>query len=139
MIRRPPRSTRTDTLFPYTTLCRSSWYQAAKRELEGPWTAPLHDAGIPVRTRIIENIHPVRALADAVEEEDAGLAVVGTRGIGGFLGLRLGRVPVQLVHQPQIPVVLVPPPTLASDVEIGRQSCRERGCQSVSISVDAVS
>src|SRR3546814_6860318 len=116
MIRRPPRSTRTDTLFPYTTLCRSSWYQAAKRELEGPWTAPLHDAGIPVRTRIIENIHPVRALADAVEEEDAGLAVVGTRGIGGFLGLRLGRVPVQLVHQTQIPVVLVPPPTLASDV-----------------------
>src|SRR3546814_5984760 len=27
MIRRPPRSTRTDTLFPYTTLCRSQGYQ----------------------------------------------------------------------------------------------------------------
>src|SRR3546814_2446094 len=26
MIRRPPRSTRTDTLFPYTTLFRSHWY-----------------------------------------------------------------------------------------------------------------
>src|SRR3546814_12382518 len=25
MIRRPPRSTRTDTLFPYTTLFRSPW------------------------------------------------------------------------------------------------------------------
>src|SRR3546814_10330532 len=25
MIRRPPRATRTDTLFPYTTLFRSSW------------------------------------------------------------------------------------------------------------------
>src|SRR3546814_16334288 len=25
MIRRPPRSTRTDTLFPYTTLVRSPW------------------------------------------------------------------------------------------------------------------
>src|SRR3546814_9854351 len=25
MIRRPPRSTRTDTLFPYTTLFRSCW------------------------------------------------------------------------------------------------------------------
>src|SRR3546814_16370170 len=25
MIRRPPRSTRTDTLFPYTTLFRSRW------------------------------------------------------------------------------------------------------------------
>src|SRR3546814_5505551 len=30
MIRRPPRSTRTDTLFPYTTLFRSSW-RAARR------------------------------------------------------------------------------------------------------------
>src|SRR3546814_15673364 len=27
MIRRPPRSTRTDTLFPYTTLFRSSGYR----------------------------------------------------------------------------------------------------------------
>src|SRR3546814_15406017 len=26
MIRRPPRSTRTDTLFPYTTLFRSGWF-----------------------------------------------------------------------------------------------------------------
>src|SRR3546814_5356811 len=25
MLRRPPRSTRTDTLFPYTTLFRSAW------------------------------------------------------------------------------------------------------------------
>src|SRR3546814_5040079 len=29
MIRRPPRSTRTDTLFPYTTLFRSSWSSAS--------------------------------------------------------------------------------------------------------------
>src|SRR3546814_2600341 len=29
MIRRPPRSTRTDTLFPYTTLFRSDGYQSA--------------------------------------------------------------------------------------------------------------
>src|SRR3546814_5156688 len=29
MIRRPPRSTRTDTLFPYTTLCRSKPEAAA--------------------------------------------------------------------------------------------------------------
>src|SRR3546814_15282086 len=31
MIRRPPRSTRTDTLFPYTTLFRS-WFEAVGRE-----------------------------------------------------------------------------------------------------------
>src|SRR3546814_13403886 len=29
MIRRPPRSTRTDTLFPYTTLCRSADHHEA--------------------------------------------------------------------------------------------------------------
>src|SRR3546814_11534560 len=32
MIRRPPRSTRTDTLFPYTTLFRS-WRQVRRRSL----------------------------------------------------------------------------------------------------------
>src|SRR3546814_12741749 len=30
MIRRPPRSTRTDTLFPYTTLFRSQPYQSVR-------------------------------------------------------------------------------------------------------------
>src|SRR3546814_8945688 len=30
MIRRPPRSTRTDTLFPYTTLFRSSTYRLSR-------------------------------------------------------------------------------------------------------------
>src|SRR3546814_11276444 len=34
MIRRPPRSTRTDTLFPYTTLFRSRPERAARQ----PWT-----------------------------------------------------------------------------------------------------
>src|SRR3546814_14647968 len=33
MIRRPPRSTRTDTLFPYTTLFRSLAPQAARAEI----------------------------------------------------------------------------------------------------------
>src|SRR3546814_10791864 len=31
MIRRPPRSTRTDTLFPYTTLCRSQDVEIVRR------------------------------------------------------------------------------------------------------------
>src|SRR3546814_15441497 len=36
MIRRPPRSTRTDTLFPYTTLFRSQRAQADRREDRAP-------------------------------------------------------------------------------------------------------
>src|SRR3546814_18808545 len=35
MIRRPPRSTRTDTLFPYTTLFRSLAHAARRREPPG--------------------------------------------------------------------------------------------------------
>src|SRR3546814_17853114 len=30
MLLRPPRSTRTDTLFPYTTLFRSAWFHPAR-------------------------------------------------------------------------------------------------------------
>src|SRR3546814_5461318 len=44
MIRRPPRSTRTDTLFPYTTLFRSERVAQAKDSLPAgvqPQLAPL--------------------------------------------------------------------------------------------------
>src|SRR3546814_15898761 len=34
MIRRPPRSTRTDTLFPYTTLFRSHYFDAKEASLD---------------------------------------------------------------------------------------------------------
>src|SRR3546814_2318227 len=40
MIRRPPRSTRTDTLFPYTTLFRSNIVGLAVAE--DVWVAALH-------------------------------------------------------------------------------------------------
>src|SRR3546814_11646720 len=40
MIRRPPRSTRTDTLFPYTTLCRSIDAEAILRLVIGDRIKP---------------------------------------------------------------------------------------------------
>src|SRR3546814_9495774 len=40
MIRRPPSSTRTDTLFPYTTLFRSA--RAGRCQLSGPYSCPDH-------------------------------------------------------------------------------------------------
>src|SRR3546814_3357996 len=36
MIRRPPRSTRTDTLFPYTTLFRSAYLRRVRTGVEAP-------------------------------------------------------------------------------------------------------
>src|SRR3546814_2931098 len=42
MIRRPPRSTRTDTLFPYTTLFRSALSAIARRRSSAPAAQPRH-------------------------------------------------------------------------------------------------
>src|SRR3546814_14006366 len=52
MIRRPPRSTRTDTLFPYTTLFRSlSVGKAAQQIFTGnPQDALILQAGNPTST-----------------------------------------------------------------------------------------
>src|SRR3546814_9167554 len=46
MIRRPPRSTRTDTLFPYTTLCRSRTHRRTRallaRHMKGDDMETMH-------------------------------------------------------------------------------------------------
>src|SRR3546814_3177034 len=42
MIRRPPRSTRTDTLFPYTTLFRSYRVREEAHQQAGGGSRPLH-------------------------------------------------------------------------------------------------
>src|SRR3546814_10247104 len=45
MIRRPPRSTRTDTLFPYTTLFRSGHRERGREDIHGQRLDP--DAAEP--------------------------------------------------------------------------------------------
>src|SRR3546814_7326430 len=63
MIRRPPRSTRTDTLFPYTTLFRSeetpyqpnSPYSASKAAADHFVRAWHHTYGLPVVTSNCSN------------------------------------------------------------------------------------
>src|SRR3546814_3623749 len=54
MLRRPPRSTRTDTLFPYTTLFRSPARDANQRE---PTTVVR-----PIRGALLANIGIARSL-----------------------------------------------------------------------------
>src|SRR3546814_7499588 len=44
MIRRPPRSTRTDTLFPYTTLFRSAHAAAPQNSEPSPSTRKAHQS-----------------------------------------------------------------------------------------------
>src|SRR3546814_1314551 len=67
MIRRPPRSTRTDTLFPYTTLFRSK--RSADIGLGVAAEAPaIVDIGVPVEFRREGQAIP-RQAADIRSEE----------------------------------------------------------------------
>src|SRR3546814_15106119 len=69
MIRRPPRSTRTDTLFPYTTLFRSSGRAGRCR---------FHVSGINPRARATRNI----LIEGAGEMQAVGVIGAGQMGAG---------------------------------------------------------
>lgn len=71
------------------------------------WLEPLRGRGVEVTTEIVRDVHPVAAIAETARGQ-AQLIVVGTHGLGGFPGMRLGGVAVQLVHHVSMPVVLVP-------------------------------
>src|SRR3546814_13759972 len=82
MIRRPPRSTRTDTLFPYTTLFRSPgslwrlhWTLATHGGL-GAWAVTfldLHDQDIP-RDRLLNAImRKAEAVRGPITAQTAGV------------------------------------------------------------------
>src|SRR3546814_19126100 len=108
MIRRPPRSTRTDTLFPYTTLFRSAFSIAMLRPrdclpLIGPY--PL--------------IHSIRLFFAAPLPIARGswtgvavVAVIGPASPGGCTSRSAARLPERIC-------------------KIGRASWRERVCQYV--------
>src|SRR3546814_2424990 len=78
MLRRPPRSTRTDTLFPYTTLFRSS------RPSSGGWARQGHGRPPPLRTasRIMTKPKTMAAYDGGVTEACERVLVMHLRGFG---------------------------------------------------------
>src|SRR3546814_1999919 len=58
MIRRPPRTTRTDTLVPYTTLFRSRRRQFAPADFRGENGAIRHNAKTPLTGGVVETQNP---------------------------------------------------------------------------------
>src|SRR3546814_18160491 len=116
MIRRPPRSTRTDTLFPYTTLFRSC-AAALKSPTDDKnktddWMTTIHDTPAPPRTTALPTvnarIYPRGGLDILSRHEVAPLRDASPAGMHDLLRRR---------HLP------VPPP----GTNTGQASCRERG------------
>src|SRR3546814_21052766 len=124
MIRRPPRSTRTDTLFPYTTLFRSSGQVHNSR-----WTrktimgdARNEHAG-PAEEAAVREPRTSRLLRGEISSSSFGTARIVVRNISeGGLGGKCGQV---LLKGEKVAV------------QIGGESCRERGGQYVEVWVVA--
>lgn len=87
------------------------WRRRAERDL-GTWCGPLDQVGLAWDGYVDSDrdVHPVAAFEAVLQAHAGSAAVVGTRGAGGFEGLRLGRVPLQLVHHTGHAVILVPRP-----------------------------
>src|SRR3546814_17972595 len=109
MIRRPPRSTRTDTLFPYTTLFRSDAKKPAATPLPGfKEVQPVVFCGMfPTDAndfeKLRESIQKLRLNDASFSFEMESSAALGFGFRCGFLGL---------LH--------------LEIIKIGRASCRER-------------
>lgn len=85
-----------------------NWRRGVERQLE-EWTEPLRSSGVPVEVVAKRDLRPVDGLLGAATRRHADILVVGTRGRGGFSGLRAGGVALQVLHRAELPVVLVPP------------------------------
>ena len=82
-------------------------HERMRKALEEEWCAPLHDAGVPFRTEVLDGT-PADALIGIAEQLDADLVVVGRRGHGGLSELLLGSAARALAHRCPRPVVIVP-------------------------------
>src|SRR3546814_19717845 len=137
MIRRPPRSTRTDTLFPYTTLFRSilichaltgDQHVASPHPRTGKpgWWARMVGDGLP--------IDPARHFIVCANVLGSCMGSSGPASTNPETGAPYGmEFPVITIRD------MVRAQAMLLDHQIGRAPCRERVCQYVSISGVAVS
>src|SRR3546814_16406649 len=119
MIRRPPRSTRTDTLFPYTTLVRSARLLAAVKGRAANAETAVAALGL----------NPDRLVRNAAAGRGGPFIPYRDRmGKAKTLGASFAALDSALFRMEVLERTLVSVPS-----EIGRASGRERVCQNVEI------
>src|SRR3546814_17462091 len=135
MKRRPPSSTRTDTLFPYTTLFRSQ----SDAEYFGLSETRLAQADEARRQEILRKFEAHRERETAAGEREKAAPRETPRRTGkpaqrerraAAAAPRSGGI----LHSSSVPVASGSGAVVGFEVlgsEIGRGSCRERVCQSV--------
>jgi nucleotide-binding universal stress UspA family protein len=86
---------------------RSLWSQF-EHALEGPWTAPLREAGVPYTTELVEGVDHIDAMTQATRRRHADAIAVGTIGNPRRLHHKHGSTGLHLVHEAHLPVIIVP-------------------------------
>lgn len=72
------------------------------------WSRGLVEAGIPTEVKVEEGV-PARLLVEVAKSSGAGILVIGSRGVGGFEGLRVGSVTLNVLQHAPVPTIVVPP------------------------------
>src|SRR3546814_11144666 len=120
MIRRPPRSTRTDTLFPYTTLFRSKGGLEPGMVVQGPWQGSrpadraCREQHVPLAACVLR--HQLQAYRNAGCHRIAATQEASGMDCGTTTQCRAAECDIG---------------RSAGAPKIGRASCRERVCQYV--------
>src|SRR3546814_14238150 len=91
MIRRPPRSTRTDTLFPYTTLFRSC--DSASILRTAPFVPPGEALGDALFKAAIDGAVEVRG------RHAVGPVIIARKAVGRIMVVAVARAITQIFHQ----------------------------------------
>src|SRR3546814_14847107 len=129
MIRRPPRSTRTDTLFPYTTLFRSRSSLHCLAPARNPLITTFETLGLSpywvgvIGSAVVEAFAFARGcykLDGDVPKRYCSIPFVATRCSLPFFA---GTIP--MIMDAATPMIAF---YLGASAQIGRASCRERGC-----------
>ncbi len=93
----------------------TTWRDKLRKDLDGPWTAPLRDAGVSYRPLMVEDDSIDHALLRIAEEEPVDLIVLGARGRANLRERLLGAVTYKVAHLTRRPVVIVPTEWTSTD------------------------
>lgn len=82
-------------------------YADSRHRFDTEWCEPLDDSGVR-SIRIVRDGNPMSVILDVADEFDAGLIVVGSRGVGGYPELLLGSTSTQIAQHAKRPVTIIP-------------------------------